>query len=215
MVLTFGIAPEPELSHWSVRRPGIDQNHHIHQHKQNLPAAVRGSSKPKGRRPTHPPLARRERGTVRSFSVPARVSQRVFVHALPRIVQDGQVIEHADRPWGAYTVLAEADDFKVKTIEVQPGQRLSYQRHSRRAEHWFVVAGEGVVTLDGNTVDVRRGCAVDVPRGTAHRIHNTRNVSLVFVEVQHGDYFGEDDIVRLDDDYGRLPPGRPSDDQPD
>jgi mannose-6-phosphate isomerase-like protein (cupin superfamily) len=74
------------------------------------------------------------------------------------------VTEHADRPWGAYTVLAEADDFKVKTIEIQPGQRLSYQRQSRRSEHWFVVAGEGVVTLDGNTVDVRRGCSVDVPR---------------------------------------------------
>jgi mannose-6-phosphate isomerase len=115
------------------------------------------------------------------------------------------MIEHADRPWGAYTVLAEAQDFKVKTIEVQLGQRLSYQRHSRRSEHWFVVRGEGVVTLDGNSIDVRRGDAVDVPVGTAHRIRNTGNVPLVFVEVQHGDYFGEDDIVRLEHDCGRLP----------
>jgi mannose-6-phosphate isomerase len=115
------------------------------------------------------------------------------------------MIEHADRPWGAYTVLAEAQDFKVKTIEVRVGQRLSYQRHSRRSEHWFVVCGEGVVTLDGNSIDVRRGDAVDVPVGTAHRIRNTGHVPLVFVEVQHGDYFGEDDIVRLEDDYGRLP----------
>jgi mannose-6-phosphate isomerase len=102
-------------------------------------------------------------------------------------------------------VLAEAGDFKVKTIEVHPGQRLSYQRHSRRSEHWFVVGGEGIVTLDGTSIDVRRGDAVDVPLGTAHRIQNIGDVPLVFVEVQHGDYFGEDDIVRLDDDYGRGP----------
>lgn len=113
--------------------------------------------------------------------------------------------EHAARPWGAYTVLTEGEGFKVKTIEVDPGQRLSYQRHARRSEHWFVVAGEGVVTLDGDRVEVRMGTAVDVPRGTAHRIHNTGAVPLVFVEVQHGDYFGEDDITRLGDDYGRGP----------
>ena len=111
--------------------------------------------------------------------------------------------DHANRPWGTYTVLTEADDFKVKTLTVQPGQRLSYQKHSRRSEHWFVVGGTGVVTLDGKTIEVRRGDAVDVPVGVAHRIDNTGQVPLVFVEVQHGDYFGEDDIVRLDDDYGR------------
>jgi mannose-6-phosphate isomerase len=121
------------------------------------------------------------------------------------IGQDGQVNEPAARPWGSYTVLAEGESFKVKTIEVRPQQRLSYQRHARRSEHWFVVAGEGVVTLDGNRVEVRAGDAVDVSRGTAHRIHNTGVVPLVFVEVQHGDYFGEDDITRLDDDYGRGP----------
>jgi mannose-6-phosphate isomerase len=105
------------------------------------------------------------------------------------------MIEHADQAWGAYTVLAEAQDFKVKTIGLQVGQRLSYQGHSRRSEHWFVVGGEGVVTLDRNSIDVRRGDPVDVPVGTAHRIRNTGNVPLVFVEVQHGVYFGEDDIV--------------------
>ena len=75
------------------------------------------------------------------------------------------MIEHVDRPWGAYTVLAEAEDFKVKTIEVQQSQRLSYQRHARRSEHWFVVGGEGVVTLDGSSIHVRRGDTVDVPVG--------------------------------------------------
>jgi mannose-6-phosphate isomerase len=108
------------------------------------------------------------------------------------------------RPWGSYTVLDDADGHKVKRITVSPGQRLSYQLHDRRAEHWFVVAGEGVVTLDGAGVPVTPGVAIDVPRGTAHRIHNTGEVELVFVEVQHGDYFGEDDIIRLDDDYGRT-----------
>ena len=114
--------------------------------------------------------------------------------------------EHSERPWGSYTVLAEGGSFKVKTIEVHPGQRLSYQKHARRAEHWFVVAGEGTVTLDGKDVPVRPGDAVDVGLGVAHRIHNTSSVPLVFVEVQHGDYFGEDDIVRLEDDYGRNDP---------
>jgi mannose-6-phosphate isomerase len=121
------------------------------------------------------------------------------------IGQDGRVTGHVDRPWGTCTVLAEAADFKVKTIEVHPGQRLSYRRHSRRSEPWCVVGGERVVTLDGNSVDVRRGDAVDVSLGTPHRIQNIGDVPLVFVEVQHGDYFGEDDIVRLDDDYGRSP----------
>jgi mannose-6-phosphate isomerase-like protein (cupin superfamily) len=113
------------------------------------------------------------------------------------------VTEHSERPWGSYTVLTEGDSFKVKTLEVHPGQRLSYQKHARRAEHWFIVTGEGIVTLDGVDVPVHRGSTVDVGQGVAHRMHNTGTRPLVFVEVQHGDYFGEDDIVRLEDDYGR------------
>jgi mannose-6-phosphate isomerase len=108
------------------------------------------------------------------------------------------------RPWGSYQVLAEDTGYKVKTITVSPGQRLSYQRHERRSEHWFVVAGSGIITLDGAEVKVAAGEAADVPAGTAHRIENTGTSPLVFVEVQHGDYFGEDDIVRLADDYGRT-----------
>jgi mannose-6-phosphate isomerase len=113
------------------------------------------------------------------------------------------VSEHSERPWGTYDVLADSADFKVKTIEVNQGQRLSYQTHSRRSEHWFVVRGTGFVTIDGKRIDVQRGDAVDVPVGAAHRIQNTGDAPLLFVEVQHGDYFGEDDIVRLEDDYGR------------
>lgn len=107
------------------------------------------------------------------------------------------------RPWGSYTVLEDAEGHKVKRIVVAAGQRLSYQRHERRSEHWFVLRGEGTVTLEGRDVPVAAGTAVDVPRGTAHRIANTGGEELVFIEVQHGDYFGEDDITRLEDDYGR------------
>jgi mannose-6-phosphate isomerase len=113
------------------------------------------------------------------------------------------VSDDSVRPWGHYEVLADDADFKAKTITVLPGKRLSYQRHARRSEHWFVVKGHGAVTLDGEVKQVQPGTAVDVPVGTAHRIENTRETDLVFVEVQHGDYFGEDDIVRLEDDYGR------------
>jgi mannose-6-phosphate isomerase len=107
------------------------------------------------------------------------------------------------RPWGGYLVLDDAADCKVKRITVDAGQRLSYQRHERRSEHWFVVAGTGTVTLDGTDRDLVAGSTVDIPAGTAHRMANPGTVPLVFVEIQHGSYFGEDDITRLADDYGR------------
>lgn len=113
-------------------------------------------------------------------------------------------MEQDTRPWGGYLVLDDADDHKVKRITVTPGKRLSYQTHRRRAEHWFVVRGTGAVTLDGVTIAVVTGTAVDIPIGAAHRIENTGAEDLVFIEVQHGDYFGEDDIVRLEDDFGRV-----------
>jgi mannose-6-phosphate isomerase len=112
--------------------------------------------------------------------------------------------EHDERPWGSYTVLDEGDGHKVKRIEVAPGKRLSYQVHSRRSEHWFVIVGEGSVTLDGEAVAVKPGIAIDVAAGVAHRIENTGSEPIVFIEVQHGEYFGEDDIVRLEDDFGRT-----------
>lgn len=114
--------------------------------------------------------------------------------------------EHDERPWGSYTVLedAEAEGFKVKRITVAPGQRLSYQRHAQRAEHWFVVAGVATVTLDDVEREVPAGAAVDIAVGTAHRVENRGTEPLLFVEVQQGAYLGEDDIVRLSDDYGRA-----------
>lgn len=112
-------------------------------------------------------------------------------------------METDERPWGTYTVLEDAADHKVKRIEVRPGARLSYQRHLQRAEHWFVVRGTGRVVLDGTEIQVGPGSSVDIPTDTAHRIENPGDQTLVFIEVQHGSYFGEDDIVRLEDDYGR------------
>jgi mannose-6-phosphate isomerase len=107
------------------------------------------------------------------------------------------------RPWGTYTVLEEAGTFKVKRIEVLPGKRLSYQKHSQRAEHWFVVAGTAKVTLDDEEITIRAGEAIDIPIGAAHRVENPGSEDLIFIEVQRGTYLGEDDIVRLQDDYGR------------
>jgi mannose-6-phosphate isomerase len=108
------------------------------------------------------------------------------------------------RPWGSYTVLEETPTFKVKRIEVLPGKRLSYQKHSQRAEHWFVVQGTAKVILDDNEITVRTGESIDIPIGAAHRVENPGNEDLVFIEVQRGNYLGEDDIVRLQDDYGRT-----------
>jgi mannose-6-phosphate isomerase len=113
-------------------------------------------------------------------------------------------LERDERPWGSYEVLVDDPDHKVKQIVVRPGKRLSYQVHARRSEHWFIVRGAGVVTLDDARVEVGAGSTVDIGQGTSHRIENTGAGDLVFVEVQHGDYFGEDDIVRLEDDFGRV-----------
>lgn len=108
------------------------------------------------------------------------------------------------RPWGTYEVLDEGDTFKVKRIEVLPGKRLSYQKHSQRAEHWVVVEGTAKVTLDGREIPLATGEAIDIRVGSAHRVENPGATPLVFIEVQRGSYLGEDDIVRLQDDFGRV-----------
>jgi mannose-6-phosphate isomerase len=108
------------------------------------------------------------------------------------------------RPWGSFTVLDEGDNFKVKRIEVLPGKRLSYQKHSQRAEHWVVVQGTAKATLDAREIIVPVGAAIDVGVGVAHRVENPGSDLLVFIEVQRGSYLGEDDIVRFQDDFGRA-----------
>ena len=113
-------------------------------------------------------------------------------------------MERDDRPWGYYEVVDEGAGFRVKRIVVRPGQRLSYQRHTARSEHWYVVSGSGVVTLDDTTRTVGPGDTVDIAAGAAHRMGNPGDEDTVFIEVQTGSYFGEDDIDRIADDYGRA-----------
>ena len=107
------------------------------------------------------------------------------------------------RPWGRYQVLLDSEDCKVKKIWVEPGHRLSYQYHHQRSEVWTIVSGEGILTLDGKETQVGPGTVVQIPLKAKHRIHNSGQEQLVFVETQLGTYFGEDDIVRIEDDYER------------
>lgn len=107
------------------------------------------------------------------------------------------------RPWGSWHVLDEGRGYKVKRIQVSPGKRLSLQKHARRAEHWVVVSGQATCTVGEATSDFAPGETVVVPVGARHRIANAGETELVVVEVQLGDYTGEDDIVRLEDDFGR------------
>ncbi|MGE3387976.1 MAG: cupin domain-containing protein, partial [Bdellovibrionales bacterium] len=107
------------------------------------------------------------------------------------------------RPWGGFEVLADRPEFKVKTITVEPGQRLSYQSHAKREEHWLVIKGEAEVTLNDKVHVLKAGDSIRIPLGAKHRIHNAGKKPMQFIEVQTGTYFGEDDIVRYQDDYNR------------
>jgi len=113
------------------------------------------------------------------------------------------MLEKSERPWGRYEVLQQAANYKVKSIHVSPGKRLSYQRHQKRSEHWYITQGNGEVTLDGKVELVSAGSIIQVPQGMLHRISNTGSAELIFIEVQTGSYFGEDDIERVEDDFGR------------
>ena len=108
-----------------------------------------------------------------------------------------------DRPWGSYEVLFSDSTCKIKKIIVHPGQRLSYQYHNKRSETWVITQGIASVTLNGTEKDYMVGDNVVIPLKTKHRVENKLNSRLVFIEVQTGQYFGEDDIVRIQDDYGR------------
>ena len=124
-----------------------------------------------------------------------------YIRVYETIIDLTRRVDH--RPWGYYEVLAEKPDHKIKRITVYPGQRLSYQRHFRRSEHWYILNGNAVVTQNGKDIERREGQTTDLPVGTWHRIRNPGSDNLVFIEVQTGDYFGEDDIERSEDDYGR------------
>ena len=119
---------------------------------------------------------------------------------------DTSVVDHEvyQRPWGYYKTTVLNDYFQAKIISVKPGGQLSLQSHNHREEHWIVVHGEGTVQLDKSIVNVRCGSTIFIPLGCKHRLTNTDiKESLIITEVQIGDYFGEDDIIRYEDIYGR------------
>lgn len=112
-------------------------------------------------------------------------------------------MEFDHRPWGSYFVLEDAETHKVKRIEVKPKGRLSYQYHHQRSEVWTMVQGEANVTLNDKLIPLQAGDVIEIPKGAKHRIENPGVGTLIFIEVQLGTYFGEDDIVRIEDDYQR------------
>ena len=107
------------------------------------------------------------------------------------------------RPWGSYISIDKGPNFQVKRLIVKPGKKLSLQLHHRRAEHWVVVKGTATVTVGTETFDLEKDQSTNIPVGTKHRLENKRNEMLEIIEVQSGDYLGEDDIVRFEDDFGR------------
>jgi mannose-6-phosphate isomerase-like protein (cupin superfamily) len=134
------------------------------------------------------------------FSAPRMVDRylRVYEEILTLSLRESQ------RPWGFYRVLEDSPGYKVKLIQVHPGKRLSLQRHRRRSEHWTVIEGRGLVTRGGEFSTVLPGSSLDIDRGVIHRIENQGQCPLAFIEVQRGDYLGEDDIERFEDDFGRA-----------
>jgi len=112
-------------------------------------------------------------------------------------------INASERPWGHYIRFLQEEGVWVKRVEVNPGARLSLQKHQHRSEKWNIVTGKGLVTLDDKEITVGPGSIVDVPVGAVHRIANTGDKKLVFIEVACGEQLSEEDIIRLQDDYNR------------
>ena len=120
---------------------------------------------------------------------------------------DTSIVDHEiyQRPWGYYKTTVLNDYFQAKIISVKPGGQLSFQSHNHREEHWIIVHGNGTVQLDNSVLTVSCGSTIFIPLGCKHRLTNTdEKESLIITEVQIGDYFGEDDIIRYEDNYGRL-----------
>jgi mannose-6-phosphate isomerase len=115
-----------------------------------------------------------------------------------------ETIARTERPWGWYETVSEAPGNKVKRIRVHPGQQLSLQKHQHRSEHWVVVQGIARITIDDRQIELQAGDACDIAQGAVHRLANLTAEPVEIIEVQFGAYLGEDDIVRLQDDYGRV-----------
>ena len=114
-----------------------------------------------------------------------------------------EYISMEKRPWGKFYILQETTSYKIKRIEVNRGQRLSYQYHNKRSEVWVIIEGAGKICLDGKYKKYKKHDTIIIPQGMKHRIENHGTDKTVFIEVQTGTYFGEDDIIRLEDDYKR------------
>ena len=123
-----------------------------------------------------------------------------FSNSLPEICEAHTSVY---RPWGSYEVLGEGNGYKMKKIIVKPGKRLSLQKHFKRNEHWIVVEGEALVTIDSDKTPLKQNESIYIKKEQTHRLENTANTDLIVIEVQTGEYLGEDDIVRISDDYDR------------
>lgn len=123
--------------------------------------------------------------------------------SLPVSVSSNNSLISDSRPWGTYTILEEGRGYKIKRIEVKPGHRLSLQMHHHRSEHWIVVSGTAKVTCGEMVKILSSNQSTYVPQCTSHRLENPGVINLVLIEVQNGEYLGEDDIIRFQDDYAR------------
>ncbi len=141
------------------------------------------------------------------------VADRERAQEVKQVVDHLRETDHASarfhrtvhRPWGSFTVLEDGADCKVKRLTVKPGEVLSLQMHHRRSEHWTVVSGTAKVRVGDEEFLLNRNESTYIPMETLHRLENPTNQDIHLIEVQCGDYFGEDDIVRLEDRYGRVP----------
>lgn len=139
-----------------------------------------------------------------------RISNTATALSIPTSANGREAAASELRPWGSFTVLEEAQRYKIKRIEVKPGHRLSLQMHHHRSEHWIVVSGTAKVVCGDSEILLTTNQSTYVPPCTPHRLENVGVVPMVLIEVQNGEYLGEDDIVRFHDDYARVEPSEDS-----
>jgi mannose-1-phosphate guanylyltransferase len=146
--------------------------------------------------------------TADALLISKKGSSQKVKEVVGRLKQRGSELPNihvtAHRPWGTYTILDELDGYKVKRIVVKSGKRLSLQKHFHRSEHWIVVSGTAAVTRGDNEYLVRANESTYIPMGEIHRLENVGKIPLVMIEAQVGEYLGEDDIVRIEDDFKRT-----------
>jgi mannose-6-phosphate isomerase len=115
-----------------------------------------------------------------------------------------EFIEVGERPWGKYFVVFLEEFYKIKKVLVYPDKRLSLQYHKFRQEHWLILTGKAKITVNDKEIILNAGESIDIDKQAIHRIQNISDVDLIFIEIQTGTYLGEDDIVRLEDDFNRV-----------